>query len=222
MSPRRGLATADPWAVVAALRVVPVAVIDDAGQAQRLGETLVAAGLPCIEVTLRTPAALDALRDISGVEGLLAGAGTVIRQQQVEAALDAGARFIVSPGLSLPVLRACAQAGVPYLPGVATATEIQLALDEGIDTVKLFPAELLGGPAMISALAAPFGEVRFVPSGGITAHNAAGYLALPNVLAIGGSWMVAPTLLAAGDFAAVGELAGTVVSAAANMLGATS
>ena len=142
---------------------------------------------------------------------LLVGAGTVLRPAQVEAALHAGARYIVSPGFSASVVSECQRSGVPVLPGVATATEIQLALEAGLEVVKFFPAEACGGLAALKALAAPFRELRFVPTGGITAEGLASYLAEPWVLAVGGSWLVSADLLAAQDFARITDLAAAAV-----------
>ena len=194
------------------LGVIPVVVIDDVSRAEPLGHALLAGGLPCAEVTLRTPEALESLRVLAEDPDLLVGAGTVLRPAQVEQALDAGARFIVSPGFSPAVVAECAQAGVPVLPGVATATEIQAALDAGLDVVKFFPAEAAGGVRTLSALAAPFREVRFVPTGGIAAADLARYLAVPSVLAVGGSWVVATGLLADSRFAEIADLTAAAVA----------
>jgi 2-dehydro-3-deoxyphosphogluconate aldolase/(4S)-4-hydroxy-2-oxoglutarate aldolase len=131
------------------------------------------------------------------------GAGTVLTVEQADRAVEAGARFVVTPGFGPAVVNRCRELGVPVFPGVATATEIQMALDAGLSTVKFFPAEQLGGVAMLKALSAPFRSVRFIPTGGINAGNVASYLALPSVIAVGGTWMVAPDLLAADDWAAV-------------------
>lgn len=188
---------------LAVVRIVPVVVVDDAAVAAPLGNALLAGGLPFAEVTFRTPAAGDAIREMSGIGGLVVGAGTVLCSAQVESAVAAGAQFIVSPGFSADVLRAAREHDVPVITGAATATEIQMALEHGQDVVKLFPAEALGGLATLKALSAPFPSVRFVPTGGITELTAASYLAESAVLAVGGSWMVARDLLAAGDFAAV-------------------
>lgn len=186
--------------------LVAVVVIDRVSDAAPLAEILVGAGLPLVEVTLRTPEALASLRAMADTPGAVVGAGTVLTPAQVAAAVAAGARYVVSPGLSAAVVRECAGLGVPCIPGVATATEIQRALEHGLDVVKLFPAEVCGGPAMIRALSAPFSDVRFVPTGGITAASLPEYLALPSVLAVGGSWMVPRSLVADGDFAGVAEL----------------
>ena len=181
-------------------RLVPVITLDEARHARPLLAALTAGGLPCAEVTFRTPAAADGLRAMaaaaaaSGGEALI-GAGSVLRPEQVDQALKAGARFIVTPGLSPAVLRACADQAVPVIPGVATATEICTALDLGITTVKLFPAEPLGGVDLISALRGPFPDVRFVPTGGIGAEQLPAYLACPAVAAVGGSWMASRNLI---------------------------
>lgn len=185
---------------IAADRVLPVVVLDDAADAEPLADALLAGGLHCAEVTFRTAAAADAIAAMAKRPDLLVGAGTVLTAAQVDAAVDAGAEFVVSPGLGPTVVRRCAERGVPVFPGVATATEIQQALELGLDTLKFFPAGQLGGPAMLTALSAPFRQVRFVPTGGVSAANLAEYLAVPSVLAVGGTWMVAPELIAAGNF----------------------
>jgi 2-dehydro-3-deoxyphosphogluconate aldolase/(4S)-4-hydroxy-2-oxoglutarate aldolase len=179
-------------------RVVPVVVLDDPTKAEALGAALVDGGLPVAEATFRTPAAAAVLRRLAERDDLLVGAGTVLTDRQVDEAVEAGARFVVSPGLSAAVVRRCQDVGVAVLPGIATPSEIMQALDLGLDTVKFFPAEANGGLATIKALAAAFPHVRFVPTGGITAETAPAYLAHRSVAAVGGSWMVAPDLLAAG------------------------
>lgn len=181
-------------------RVVPVVVLDDPGRADDLGAALVAGGLPVAEATFRTPQAAAVLRRLAARPDLLVGAGTVVRAEQVDQAHDAGARFVVSPGLSADVVRRCQALGLPVFPGVSTPTEIIAALDLGIDVLKFFPAEANGGLATIKALAAAFPDVRFVPTGGITADTAPSYLAHRAVAAVGGSWMVAPDLLASGQW----------------------
>jgi 2-dehydro-3-deoxyphosphogluconate aldolase/(4S)-4-hydroxy-2-oxoglutarate aldolase len=200
---------------VAEQRLVAVVVIDDSRQAQPLGETLAEAGLTCVEVTLRTGAALESLRVLAQRPELSVGAGTVLTARQVDEVVDAGARFVVSPGTSAVTVRACQTAGVPIFPGVATATEIQLALELGVDTLKFFPAESLGGVASLSALSGPFPEVRFIPTGGIGPATLAGYLAHPSVLAVGGSWMATRAMLHGRDFAAIGRQAAAAVRAVA-------
>lgn len=207
----------EPGDVVAAVeggRLVPVIVMEDAGAARPLGEALVAGGLRCAEVTFRTAAAEAALAAMAEDPRLLVGAGTVVRPEQVDRAVAAGAEFIVSPGFSPTVVRHCRQVGVPVMPGVATATEIQAAREEGLDVLKFFPAEPLGGLAMLKALAAPFPGVRFVPTGGITAAQLGDYLAHPSVAAVGGSWMVAPKLVAAGAWDEITRLTADAVAIA--------
>jgi 2-dehydro-3-deoxyphosphogluconate aldolase/(4S)-4-hydroxy-2-oxoglutarate aldolase len=200
-------------------RLVPVITLDEARHARPLLAALTAGGLPCAEVTFRTPAAADGLRAMaaaaaaSGGEALI-GAGSVLRPEQVDQALEAGARFIVTPGLSPAVLRACADQAVPVIPGVATATEICTALDLGITTVKLFPAEPLGGVALISALRGPFPEVRFVPTGGIGAEQLPAYLACPAVAAVGGSWMASRSLIQQERFSEIAALTAGAVELA--------
>jgi len=169
---------------------VPVVVIDDARQARPLAEAILEAGLACVEVTLRTATALEAIREMKACSGLLVGAGTVLNSEQARAAVDGGAEFIVSPGSSRGLVDWCLERQVPVVPGCATPTEIQSALEAGIRLVKFFPAEPLGGVKMLSALASVFREMRFMPTGGITADNIADYLALKQVAACGGSWMV--------------------------------
>jgi 2-dehydro-3-deoxyphosphogluconate aldolase/(4S)-4-hydroxy-2-oxoglutarate aldolase len=143
-----------------------------------------------LEVTLRTPAALDAIRAMSTVEGAIVGAGTVLNEAQLDAAFAAGSKFIVSPGLTEPLANAAIASGIPYLPGIATAGDIMRGLDLGLDRFKFFPAESSGGIPALKALSAPFGEIRFCPTGGIRADTAADWLALPSVLCVGGSWLV--------------------------------
>lgn len=215
MADQAGSGPADVLATIGAGRLVPVIVVEDPQAARPLGEALVAGGLRCAEVTFRTPAAEAALAALAQDPRLLVGAGTVVRPEQVDRALAAGARFIVSPGVSPTVVRHCQRAGVPVVPGVATATEIQAAGAEGLDVLKFFPAEPLGGLAMLKALAAPFPGVRFVPTGGIGAGQLGGYLAHPSVLAVGGSWMVAPTLIAAGAWEEITKLTAEAVELAA-------
>jgi 2-dehydro-3-deoxyphosphogluconate aldolase/(4S)-4-hydroxy-2-oxoglutarate aldolase len=169
--------------------VIPVLVLDGEEDWGRLAETFVAAGLPVLEVTLRTPGALGAIREMAKVEGAIVGAGTVLGEAQLEEALEAGARFIVAPGLTEPLARAAVQSGVPYLPGIATASDIMRGLDLGLDRFKFFPAEASGGIAALKALSGPFGEIRFCPTGGIREENAAKWLELDPVLCVGGSWL---------------------------------
>lgn len=187
-------------------RIVPVVVIDDPARAVDLAHALAAGGIRCAEVTLRTPAALEALRAMAGVPGFTAGAGTVLDRAQLEAVLDAGARFVVSPGFDDELVEVTRAAGVGVLPGVATATEVQRAVRAGLDAVKFFPADRLGGLGTIAALAAPFAGIGFVPSGGVTAASAAEYLAHPAVPAVSGSWMATRAMIADGDVAGIERL----------------
>jgi 2-dehydro-3-deoxyphosphogluconate aldolase/(4S)-4-hydroxy-2-oxoglutarate aldolase len=172
--------------------VIPVLVIDKLAQARPIAEALVAGGLSVLEVTLRTPCALDAIRAMRAVPGAIVGAGTVLSEADLRASIDAGAEFIVSPGLTEPFGRAAIASGIPFLPGVANAGDIMRGLDMGLSHFKFFPAEAAGGRAALKALAAPFGNVRFCPTGGITADSARDWLALDAVLCVGGSWLVRP------------------------------
>lgn len=201
-------------AAIGAARILPVVVLHAARDADPLAEALTAGGLRCVEVTFRTTAAEAAIRAMAQREELLVGAGTVLTPAQVDQAVEAGARFVVSPGFSPLVVGRCQELGIPVFPGAATATEIQLAVDAGLDTVKFFPAAQLGGVPMLTALAAPFGAVRFIPTGGVNTDNLADYLGVPAVLAVGGTWMVAPDLLAAGDWAEVQRRTTAAVAAA--------
>ena len=195
----------DPLAAVAAQRVLPVVTIADVGAARELAVALQAAGARAVEVTFRSDAAAGAI-EVFAEKGFVVGAGTVRSIEQADVAAAAGASFAVSPGLDREVVERCAELGLTPLPGVATASELTGALLLGISTVKLFPAEAIGGVALIRALAAPFPEARFVPTGGLDPENAPAYLALPQVTAVGGSWMVATSLLAAGAWDEVERL----------------
>jgi 2-dehydro-3-deoxyphosphogluconate aldolase / (4S)-4-hydroxy-2-oxoglutarate aldolase len=179
-------------------RVVPVVVLDHPDQALPLGEALLAGGIDVIEITLRTDAGLAAIRQLSSLPGMLVGAGSVLVPDQVDQVVQAGARFVVSPGLSADVVLRCRALDVPALPGVATASDLMAASALGLDEVKFFPAGLLGGPAAIRALAAPFTRMSFMPSGGVSPDNMGQYLDVPAVRAVSGSWMVDPELLRAG------------------------
>jgi 2-dehydro-3-deoxyphosphogluconate aldolase / (4S)-4-hydroxy-2-oxoglutarate aldolase len=170
--------------------VIPVLVIDDAARAGQVAQALVAGGLRVLEVTLRTPAALEAIREMKNVPGAIVGAGTVIDPDQFEGALSAGAEFIVSPGLFEPLVRGATSKRVPILPGVATASDIMRGLALGLSHFKFFPAVAAGGMPALKALAAPFSQCRFCPTGGITAETAPEWLALEPVLCVGGSWLV--------------------------------
>lgn len=170
--------------------VIPVLVVDRVDDALPIARALVAGGLRALEVTLRTEAALDVIREMAKIEGAVVGAGTVVSTQQLDAALGAGARFIVSPGLTEPLTRAVIGNCVPYLPGVATAGDIMRGMDLGLSRFKFFPAMTSGGLPALKALAAPFFEARFCPTGGITPENAGDWLAHPFVSCVGGSWVV--------------------------------
>jgi 2-dehydro-3-deoxyphosphogluconate aldolase/(4S)-4-hydroxy-2-oxoglutarate aldolase len=170
--------------------VIPVLVIDDAAQARPIAEALVAGGLRVLEVTLRTPAALDSILEMTKVESAIVGAGTVLDERHLRAAIDARAEFIVSPGLTEPLGKAALASGIPFLPGIATAGDVMRGLDLGLDRFKFFPAEAAGGLIALQALAAVFGDVRFCPTGGITLETAPAWLAHPSVLCVGGSWLV--------------------------------
>ncbi|MFC3532723.1 bifunctional 4-hydroxy-2-oxoglutarate aldolase/2-dehydro-3-deoxy-phosphogluconate aldolase [Vogesella facilis] len=188
--------------------VMPVIVVNDAAVAVDLARALVAGGIRTLEITLRTKAALAAMRRIRDeVPDALVGAGTVRTRAHLEAALDAGAQFGLSPGLTPELAAAARASGVPFIPGVATASEAMRAQDEGFDILKLFPAEAVGGIKLLKALAGPLPELRFCPTGGIDASNAGNYLALPNVLAVGGSWLTPEAALAAQDWDKITALA---------------
>ncbi|SDQ53046.1 bifunctional 4-hydroxy-2-oxoglutarate aldolase/2-dehydro-3-deoxy-phosphogluconate aldolase [Microbacterium sp. cf332] len=187
-------------------RVVPVIVLHDAAAAHPLADALVAGGIRCAEITLRTPAGIDAIRALRDRDDILVGAGTVVELDQVDAVADAGAAFAVSPGFDADVVDRCAERGLPIVPGVATASDIQAALRRGIRHLKLFPAGLVGGLAAVRAFAGPFPDVRFLPSGGVSADNAPAYLADPAVFAVSGSWMVPADALRTGDWATVERL----------------
>ncbi len=177
--------------VMRAAAVIPVLVVDDVSDALPLARALVAGGLQVLEVTLRTPCALDAIREMKQVPGALVGAGTVTNRRELDAALEAGAEFIVSPGLTKKLAKAAIRAEVPFLPGIATAGDIMRGLELGLTHFKFFPASAAGGIPALKALAAPFGQCRFCPTGGISLENASDWLALDPVLCVGGSW-VAP------------------------------
>lgn len=176
--------------VMALAPVVPVLVIEDVAHARPIAEALVAGGIKALEVTLRTPAALEAIAEMAKVEGAVVGAGTVINPSQLDEAISAGARFIVSPGLTEKLGTAAIERDIPLLPGVSDAADIMRGLDLGLTRFKFFPAEASGGIPALKALAAPFFQCRFCPTGGITQANAAEWLALPAVSCVGGSWLV--------------------------------
>ena len=187
--------------------IIPVLVIEDATTARPLAEALVSGGLPALEVTLRTPAALDAIRAMSEVPGGHVGAGTLITPQDVRDAKAAGATFGVSPGATDELLATCEDEGLPLLPGSATATEAMRLLARGYDMQKFFPAEASGGVPAVQAIGAPLPQVAFCPTGGINMSNALSYLELPNVICAGGSWIAPASLVSAADWAGVVQLA---------------
>ena len=197
-----------PASVLDLAPVVPVVVIEDAADAVPLARALVAGGLPAIEVTLRTPAALEAIREIAReVPGAVVGAGTVIRPGQVAEAVAAGSRFLVSPGWTDLLLEAMRASGVPFLPGVSTASEVVALLERGVREMKFFPAQAAGGTAYLKSLSGPLPQARFCPTGGIGPACAPDYLALPNVGCVGGSWMLPQDAVAARDWGRIEELA---------------
>ncbi len=187
--------------------IVPVLVVEDVAAASPLAEALVAGGLPALEVTLRTPAALEAIRAMSQVPGGHVGAGTLLTPEDVRAAKAAGATFGVSPGATDELLDACEAENLPLLPGAATATEAMRLLVRGYDVLKFFPAEASGGAPVLKAIGAPLPQIAFCPTGGVSPGNAATYLALPNVLCAGGSWVAPKDMVSAGDWSGIEALA---------------
>ncbi|KUO16484.1 keto-deoxy-phosphogluconate aldolase [Streptomyces dysideae] len=201
----------DLVSVLAGARIMPVLTVPDPATAAPLADALTAGGARCAEVAFRTPDAEQVLKAMAAHGGLAVGAGTVLTPQQAERAVQAGARFVVSPGYVEEVVVRCRELGVAVVPGIATASELMRALKAGLDTVKLFPAEPLGGTRTLNALAAPFPQVRFVPTGGIGLAQLSGYLAHPAVLAIGGSWMATAAHLERGDYDGIRRLTAEAV-----------
>ncbi|EAQ03408.1 2-dehydro-3-deoxyphosphogluconate [Pseudooceanicola batsensis HTCC2597] len=189
--------------------VIPVLVVDDAAQARPLATALVAGGLPVLEVTLRTPAALDVIREMAGVPGGMVGAGTILTPEDAERAVEAGATFGVSPGATDRLLDAAERLGLPMLPGAATASEAMRLLERGYRVQKFFPAEASGGASALKAFASPLPQILFCPTGGVTPDNAGDYLALPNTACVGGSWVAPKDKVEAGDWAGIESLART-------------
>jgi 2-dehydro-3-deoxyphosphogluconate aldolase/(4S)-4-hydroxy-2-oxoglutarate aldolase len=187
--------------------IVPVIVIEDLAHARPLAHALVAGGLPALEVTLRTEIAIEAIAEMAQVEGAVVGVGTLLTSLDVAAAVEAGAQFGVSPGATDRLLDAAIEAGLPMLPGAATASEVMALLEKGYTVLKFFPAEASGGAAALKAIGAPIPQVGFCPTGGITPQNAASYLSLPNVLCAGGSWVAPKAMMEAGDWAGITALA---------------
>jgi 2-dehydro-3-deoxyphosphogluconate aldolase/(4S)-4-hydroxy-2-oxoglutarate aldolase len=206
-TPEHHMPLPDPRPLLAATPVIPVLTIERAADAVPLARALAAGGLTVIEVTLRTAAALDAMRAISEqVPDMVVGAGTVVRAADIDAAVKAGARYLVSPGTPPALADALAQAAVPVIPGCATVSEAMALAARGFEVLKFFPAEAAGGIAWLKSVAAPLPMLRFCPTGGIDIGNAGAYLALPNVVSIGGSWVAPKDAVAAGDFARVTAL----------------
>ncbi|KEO59045.1 bifunctional 4-hydroxy-2-oxoglutarate aldolase/2-dehydro-3-deoxy-phosphogluconate aldolase [Thioclava indica] len=187
--------------------IVPVIVVRDVTHAAPLAKALIAGGLPALEVTLRTPCALDAIRAMADIEGGMVGAGTLLTPADVKAAKAAGAKFGVSPGATERLVKACEDEGLPLLPGAATASEVMKLFEMGYDVLKFFPAEASGGAPAIKAIGAPIPQVSFCPTGGVSLKNANDYLSLPNVLCAGGSWVAPDTLVQSGDWAGIEALA---------------
>ncbi len=200
-------------------RLIPVVSIADLDQALPLADALTEAGLPCAEITLRTDAALESIALLSQRAGFTVGVGTVHSYRDAEAACAAGARFVVTPGLNVRTVQWCQEQGVPVLPGIATPSDLESAMELGVSCVKLFPAEPLGGVRFLKALAGPYAEMRFVPTGGICRENLLEYLKLPGVVACGGSWMVCRAWLEAGDFARVTAETATALKMIAEAFG---
>ena len=198
--------TTDMVAAIRALGVIPLVVIDDPKRAGELALALVEGGLPCAEIALRTEGALEALRRIAEEHpGVLVGAGTVLSVEQAAQASYAGARFIVSPGMNAKVVDFCLGQSIPVFPGACTPTEIESAMELGLDVLKFFPAEPMGGLPLLKAIAAPYGSVGFIPTGGINVGNLADYLSFDRVVACGGSWMAPQAWIEAGQFDRIRE-----------------
>lgn len=193
--------------IAARAPIIPVLVVEDVAHAKPLAEALVRGGLPALEVTLRTPAALDVIAAMAEVPGGIVGAGTLLTPEDVRAARRAGARFGVSPGATETLIEACIAEGLPLLPGAASATEAMALLERGYDMLKFFPAEAAGGAPLLKSLAGPLPQIAFCPTGGVSPGNAPTYLALPNVVCAGGSWVAPKALMEAGDWDGIADLA---------------
>lgn len=196
------------------LSIVPVVAIHDAKNADSLANALLAGGLPCAEITFRTEAAVDAIKRIAKKEELLVGAGTVLTIEQVKSAMDSGAQFIVSPGFNPKVVDYCRKNEIPVTPGISNPTDIEMALDFDLRVVKFFPAEAFGGLKTLKAISAPYGMMKFIPTGGINANNLSDYLQFPPVFACGGSWMVKSSLISEGRFDEIERLTREAVNIA--------
>lgn len=204
----------DIFEKIAAQRIIPVLVVGDIASARPLAAALVEGGLPIVEVTMRTPRALDIAREIAAVDGAIVGIGTVLNSDHCKAAIDAGAAFIVSPGFDQGVIKTAAERGVPAIPGISTISELQRAWNAGVRIVKFFPAGIAGGPPAIRAFANVIAGVRFMPTGGVNMKNLADYLAIDAVIACGGSWIAPPELIEARKFAEIRNLAADASTAA--------
>lgn len=205
---------------IAELKVVPVVVLEDAKDAAPLAKALCEGGLPCAEVTFRTAAAKDSIKAMSeAYPEMLVGAGTVLTKEQVDSAVEAGAKFIVSPGFDPEIVDYCLEKKIPVFPGCITPSEVAQAVKRGLEVVKFFPAEQAGGVAMIKAMAAPYTMVKFMPTGGISAKNLADYLSFGKILCCGGSWMVKGDLIKNGEFDKIRELTKEAVELAAKIRG---
>ncbi len=195
------------------LRIIPVVIIEDEESAEPLAESLINGGLPCVEITFRTDAARNVLaRMRKAFPSLLMGAGTVLTTDQVDRAADAGAEFIVSPGINPKVVEYCLKKNIPITPGIATPTEVEMAIELGMEVVKFFPAEALGGIPYLQAISAPYPKMKFIPTGGINESNVVSYLTQRNVLACGGSWMVKKEHIKSGSFNEIEKLTRSAVS----------
>ena len=198
---------------ISKIGIVPVIALHDAQSAVPLAQALIKGGLPCAEVTFRTDAAEESIRQMSQhCPDMLVGAGTILTPQQADRAVAAGAKFLVSPGLNEEVVKHCQKIGVPIIPGVATPSEVEKALSLGLTTLKFFPAEAAGGLPMIKAMCAPYSQVKFMPTGGINAKNLNSYLSFKKVIACGGSWMVSQELIKSGNFAEITRLSKEAVA----------
>ncbi len=202
---------------IEALKIVPVVAIHDADDAPKLADALIAGGLPCAEITFRTDAGAKAIKKTASRGDIFVGAGTVLTVDQVKQAVDFGAQFIVSPGTNPKVVEYCVANNIPITPGIATPTDIELAMSFGLTTLKFFPAEAVGGLKTLKAISAPYNMIRFIPTGGINADNILEYLNFPKVLACGGSWMVKSDLISDGKFDRITQLTTEAVNAVANI-----
>jgi 2-dehydro-3-deoxyphosphogluconate aldolase/(4S)-4-hydroxy-2-oxoglutarate aldolase len=201
-----GITMNQTFSSIQAQRLLPIVIIDNADHAERLGDAFVMGGFTVAEITFRTAAAEQSIRALAKRGDMLVGAGTVLTTEQADRAIDAGAKFIVAPGTNRKVVEHVLKRGVPMVPGIATPSEIELALSLGVEVLKFFPAETMGGVATLKAFAGPFSDVRFMPTGGITPEMLAGYLRLSSVLACGGSWLAPRDLLKAGRLDSIAAL----------------